>query len=137
MTRVPPRLREEVRERAHWRCEYCHKPEGINGAGHQADHIIPERHTGTTELINLAWACFRCNHAKSTDIASYDVDTKQLTPLYNPRIQDWNEHFRVEPGSAVVMGKTRVGRVTIRILNMNHPTQIAARHVLMESGRWE
>ncbi|HVU14830.1 MAG TPA: HNH endonuclease signature motif containing protein, partial [Phototrophicaceae bacterium] len=66
MTRVPAALREQVRQRAQRRCEYCRKPETSGGFSYQADHIIPEKHLGLTELKNLAWACFKYNNAKST-----------------------------------------------------------------------
>ncbi len=104
MTRVPAALREQVRQRAQRRCEYCRKPETSGGFSYQADHIIPEKHLGLTELNNLAWACFKYNNAKSTDVASYDTETGLLTPLYNPRVQQWSEHF--EMVEQVILGKT-------------------------------
>ncbi len=135
MTRVPAPVREQVRLRAQKRCEYCRKPETAGGFSYQADHVIPEKHLGLTEINNLAWACFKCNNAKSTDIASYDAETSALTPLYNPRVQVWNENFELLEG--VILGKTPVGRVTIRILEMNSPPQIQTRRFLIEAGLWE
>ncbi len=135
MTRVLGALREEVRRRANGRCEYCGKPENVNTFSHQADHIIPERHTGTTEFSNLAWACFRCNNAKGGDIASIDQLTGQLTPYYNPRTQIWAEHFEMNE-TAVITGKTAIGRVTVRLLDMNRERQIEIRRNLIEDGRW-
>ena len=135
MTRVPARLREQVRQRAQRRCEYCRKPETVGGFSYQADHIIPGRHLGRTELSNLAWTCFKCNNSKSVDIASYDEETGVLTPLYHPRTQLWNEHFEMLEG--IILGKTPIGRVTIRILEMNDPQQIEIRRLLAESGLWD
>lgn len=105
-----------------------------NGASHQVDHITPPKHGGTSGLNNLAWACFRRNRNKSTDIASIDEITSELTLLYNPRTQSWEEHFELRDG--VILGKTAVGRVTVRILNVNHPKQVAIRRALIESGLW-
>jgi hypothetical protein len=128
-------MRELVRDRAKGRCEYCGKPEGVNTFSHQVDHIIPENHTGTSEFHNLAWSCLRCNSTKGSEIASYDVVNKQLIPLYNPRIQNWDEHFEMK-ADASIEGKTPVGRVTVRILQMNHLKQLKTRRNLIESGLW-
>jgi hypothetical protein len=73
-------IRQEVRLRADGLCEYCRISERLTHYAHQVDHIIPHRHGGDDELDNLAWACFRCNNAKGTDIATYDFET--ATCLY-------------------------------------------------------
>jgi 5-methylcytosine-specific restriction endonuclease McrA len=48
------RLREAVRQRALFRCEYCQFPERWAELRFQLDHIIPEQHGGRTVLDNLA-----------------------------------------------------------------------------------
>jgi len=123
-----------VRERANERCEYCRKPEIFTSRSYHADHIIPERHGGTTSLHNLAWACFDCNVNKAGDISSYDKITGELVPFYNPRTQSWDEHFELE--STMIKGKTAVGRVTVSLLNINHPDHVATRHYIIEKGYW-
>ena len=135
MTRVPSSLREQVRVRAGKRCEYCHKPEGISAYDHQADHIIALKHGGPTSLDNLAWACFQCNNTKGSDIASYDEVTGNLTPLYNPRTEEWHTHFMMD--GPIIIGKTAIGRVTIRLLQLNHPEQVETRRNLIAAGLWE
>lgn len=112
MTSIPKATREFIRNRADRRCEYCHKPEGVSQFVHTIDHIRALRHEGTSDLDNLAWACFQCNSTKSSDIASYDNNL--LTPLYNPRTQVWDEHFEMD--GAIIIGKTPEGRVTVRTL---------------------
>jgi hypothetical protein len=82
----------------------------------------------------LAWACFQCNVAKGSDVASYDAQTDELTPLYNPRTQEWDDHFELD--GAEIVGKTPVGRVTVRLLQMNHPERIEIRYWLIEAGLW-
>jgi 5-methylcytosine-specific restriction endonuclease McrA len=42
------------------------------------EHIIAEKHGGTTFLENLALACPYCNRAKGTDLGSIDPKTNQL-----------------------------------------------------------
>jgi hypothetical protein len=135
MSPIPSGPRERVRLRANKRCEYCSKPEDANGFSHQVDHIIPERHGGVSDTHNFAWACFRYNNSKGTDIASYDPVTKQLTPLFNPRIQKWDEHFEMDE-DGIIVGTTPVSRVTILILDMNRPRQIEIRRNLIEAGLW-
>ena len=135
MTRLHQSIRNMVRLRAGDRCEYCRKPEAYSPHPPHVDHIIPLKHNGTDDLDNLAWACFQCNVCKGTDFASIDGDADEITRLFNPRTQDWHEHFSLK--GAELVGKTVVGRVTIHILQMNHPDQIETRRILIESSLWE
>lgn len=134
MSRISPVVRAQLRQRAGSRCEYCHKPERVSTYGYHADHIIPLKHGGTSELDNLAWACFECNVSKGENIASYDRTTGKLTPLFHPRTQNWDEHFEFD--DEVLRGKDAIGRVTINILDINHPDQLETRRTLIESGEW-
>lgn len=134
MTSIPGNVREQVRRRASARCEYCHKPEIASAYPHHVEHIIARKHGGSSDPENLAWACFQCNVAKGSDIASYDSETRELTPLYNPRTQHWQEHFEIIGDK--VEGKTAVGRVTARLLQMNQPEQTEVRRLLILSGEW-
>ena len=93
MSRIRSEVREQVRQRAEYRCEYCRKPENFGAHNYQVHHIIAQKHRGTDELDNLAWACFRCNLNKGSDIASYDITDGALVPFYNPRTQQWQDHF--------------------------------------------
>lgn len=93
MSRIPEKLRVFVEERADGRCEYCRKPSGVSAFSHQIEHIIAVKHGGLTEPDNLALACAQCNGHKGSDIASYDDQTGNLTPLFNPRTQQWGDHF--------------------------------------------
>lgn len=134
MSVVSTAVRKLVRERAGERCEYCHKPDNLDTYSPQVDHILPPRHGGNDIVDNFAWACFNCNNHKGTDVASYDPQTNALTPLFNPRAQAWDDHFELV--NALIVGKTAVGRVTIKLLQMNHPRQIEIRQTLIEAGLW-
>jgi len=57
VTHVSPALRRLVRKRAGECCEYCLIPETVTWAAHTLDHIIAEKHGGTTTAENLALAC--------------------------------------------------------------------------------
>lgn len=128
------KIREAVRSRADERCEYCCKPDGFEARKPHVDHILPQKHGGTDELHNLAWACFQCNSYKGPVVSSYDTETGELTPLFNPRTQKWDEHFILE--DAIIIGKSAIGRVSVRIFNMNNPYQLEVRKNLIEAGLW-
>lgn len=120
-----------VRERAGNRCEYCrlhqeHSPLAVL----QIEHINPRKHGGTDVLENLALACIDCNLAKSSNIAGRDPDTSQITALFHPRQNSWDDHFEFR--GAYIVGKTAVGRTTIFVLNMNSDYQLELRATLLE-----
>ncbi len=123
-------LRQLVAERAIYRCEYCLIPESEVLIPHEPDHIIAKQHDGETELENLAFACMHCNRQKGPNIASIDPYSGQVTPLFNPRTQIWAEHFLLE--YAYIQPLTSVGRVTVRLLKLNHPDRIRVRQALIE-----
>ena len=134
MSRVGAAVRDFVRQRASGRCEYCLKPEIVSTYGFHVDHIIPILHGGTSDVDNLAWACFECNVAKGRDIASYDSLTDALTPLYTPRTDSWHEHFVIN--GPEIVGLTAIGRVTVRILALNQADQLIIRANLIDAGYW-
>jgi hypothetical protein len=108
---------------------------GYTFYNHHIDHIIPPLHGGNNELDNLAFACFQCNSAKSSQIASYDFITRELVALFNPRTDDWDDHFEVHDGEMV--GKTPKGRVTVRVLQMNEADELEIRKILISAGVWQ
>jgi hypothetical protein len=55
-------------------------------------------------------------------------ETGQLTPLFNPRVHRWDEHYRLHDGE--ILGLTAMGRVTVRLLQMNRPARIKERLLL-------
>jgi hypothetical protein len=87
---------------------------------------------GETILANLAWSCLHCNKHKGPNIASLDPRTGALVSLFHPRRQEWERHF-AWTGSTLV-GRTRTGRATIRVLAINDPDFTAFRAELMEEG---
>lgn len=132
MTNIPEWLRRQVKERAHDRCEYCLMPDIKQYFHHEPDHVIAEKHGGATSFDNLAWACFSCNRHKGSDIASLDPLSGKVTLLFNPRMQQWRRHFRLNGGCIEPL--TAAGRVTVAILQLNDPVQIQDRLRLMASG---
>jgi hypothetical protein len=125
MTRA---LQDQVRLRAGHRCEYCqlHQDDSPLAALH-IEHIRPVKHGGTDDLENLCLACIDCNLHKGTNLTGFDPQTDELTELYHPRRQSWNEHF--EWRGVFLMGKTAIGRTTISVLNINSNEQVDLRSV--------
>jgi len=134
MTYVPADLRQAVFERAGGRCEYCLYPEEYSFLSFEVEHIVAEKHGGTTTLDNLALACPYCNRHKGTDLGSLDPETQQLTPFFNPRTQQWADHFRLD--GAAIVPLTPEGRVTSAIFQLNHPDRIQERQRLIWAGEY-
>ncbi len=127
-------LRKKVRLRASNCCEYCRLSADDTFFPHEPDHIISEKHGGETISENIALACFDCNRFKGTDIASRDPRTGTLVALFNPRTQNWDEHFEVAEG--VILPTSPVGRATERVLKLNLPQRVEVRTMLFNSGRY-
>jgi hypothetical protein len=128
VTYIPTTLRRQVIERAQNRCEYCLLPADVAFFPHEVDHVIAEKHGGATNLDNLAFACWRCNRHKGSDLTSFDPQTGQLSPLFNPRTQVWTEHFTYESNS--IIGLTPEGRTTVHLLRLNSEERLLERKVI-------
>ena len=133
-TSIPERLRRQVQERAHGRCEYCRIHESDMYYPHEPDHVIAEKHGGATSLENLAWSCFYCNRFKGSDLASIDPISRRVVTLFHPRTQRWHRHFRLN--SALIEGMTASGRATVILLHLNDAERVAYRLGLMEIGHY-
>jgi hypothetical protein len=128
MSYVSASLRRLVTKRAEDKCEYCQFPQAVSLFGFEMEHIIAEKHDGITEADNLALSCPCCNRFKGTDLGSIDPETRQLTPFFNPRLQKWSDHFKVENGTIIPL--TPEGRVTAKILQFNIYERILERNQL-------
>jgi len=126
------RLKAQVRRRARFRCEYCQFPERFAELSFQIDHIIARQHSGKNDTANLAFACFRCNSHKGTNLAGIDPRSGRVIRLFHPRQDAWEENFAWN-GSRL-NGLTPVGRATISVLRINRPDAVLARAALIEEG---
>lgn len=118
---------DAVAKRALHRCEYCHAPESFFNHRFEIEHIIPQARGGSTHLDNLALCCSACNSRKLAFEMGIDVITGQEVPLFNPRTQNWDEHFHFSADGLILEGLTSIGRATIERLDMNHSRQVRAR----------
>ena len=131
LTHVPTALRRQVIERAESRCEYCLLPSDVAFFPHEVDHVVAGKHGGKTDLNNLAYACWRCNRHKGSDLGSIDPQTQSFSLLFNPRTQAWAEHFAFQ-GKQIV-GLTPEGRTTVKLLRLNSEERLAERRSLRGS----
>ncbi len=134
MSKINPETRQIVAVRAHHVCEYCLIAEEDAFFKFQIEHIISRKHSGSSELENLALSCVFCNRYKGSDIASLNPETNELVQFYNPRTMRWREHFYLN--EVIIEPLTEIGEATIRILQMNHDEQILERQVLQRRGRY-
>jgi hypothetical protein len=129
---VPNKLRRQITVRAGGRCEYCLIHQDYQPNAHQVDHIIAHKHRGQTNSRNLALACALCNYYKGSDLASIDPLSGLLTPLFNPRVEEWEDHFELV--GATIVGRTATGRTTVELLRLNEAERLADRQFLIEAG---
>jgi len=130
---IPSGLRQVVVQRAGRRCEYCLLSEEGQEATFHIDHVVPTALGGPNTIGNLALACVSCSLRKGARVAVTDLLTGREVGLYNPRTDEWSQHFRwngvyIEPLSSV-------GRVTVEAMKMNRPLILAIRLEEQSLGR--
>lgn len=125
-------LREFVRQRAGYRCEYCRMPQEYDVLPFQIDHIISLKHRGSSEESNLALSCYNCNAYKSPNIAGIDVETGEVTRLFHPRCDQWAKHFLWD--DSYLLGRTAIGRTTVDVLSINLAQRVELRQILINMG---
>lgn len=101
-----------VEQRAAYRCEYCRK--SLRDEIGEIDHIWPASRGGDDSPSNLALLCARCNRNKGYQISHEDPISHLEVPLFNPRSDAWEEHFRFANGQ--VRGESVVARATATLL---------------------
>ncbi|WP_204102817.1 MULTISPECIES: HNH endonuclease signature motif containing protein [Spirulina sp. CCY15215] len=120
-------LRKRVRKADRDRCAYCLTVETISGISLSFDHIHPLSKGGKTDFENLCLSCRSCNEFKVDITEAQDTLTGEVVNLFNPRTQQWREHFNWSANGTIIEGKTAIGRATVIVLQMNHATIVAAR----------
>ncbi len=126
-----------VRSRARDRCESCHLPQSATPfITFHIEHVIAKQHTpdveDTDSLDRLALACDRCNLFKGPNLSSVDPDTNEIVRLFNPRQENWDDHFELKGG--LIQGKSSTGRATARLLHMNDSRRVDLREQWLEEG---
>jgi hypothetical protein len=100
----------------------------------EIDHIIPQAQGGSDTADNLCLACRRCNAHKSYRTHIPDPQTGRQIPLFNPRTEQWPDHFAWSEDGSQIIGQTPVGQVTIEALQMNDPRIVRTRALWVSAG---
>ena len=116
------------------RCGYCLTSERLTGIRLTIDHIIPVAAGGPTEENNLWLACRACNEFKGIQTQAPDPQTGEMVALFNPRTQNWREHFAWSPDGTLIIGLTACGRATVVALELNHDLIVEARRQWVRVG---
>ncbi len=130
--RLSKATRTKVAERAEFKCEYCMMQEEFLFLSFEIDHIISIKHGGGNEFENLAYTCSHCNQHKGSDLTTFLGSYQNIVPLFNPRLQVWEEHFYAEKG--ILFSKTDIGKATIKLLQMNNPDRVEVREFFQQLG---
>ena len=131
---IPLALRRQVAEEARYRCGYCMTQTLITGVAMQIEHIIPESLDGSSDRSNLWLACATCNLHKAARFSAVDPETMQVVALFNPREQQWSQHFVWADNGIYVSGITPIGRATVEALQMNNPHIVKSRLLWVAAG---
>lgn len=119
---ITPEIRQQVRQRANFACEFCGVAEVDTGGELTIDHYQPQTKGGRDELDNLIYSCARCNQYKS----DYWPSTENDLILWHPRQAAANPHFlELEDGRLHPL--TAIGIFTIKRLRLNRPPLISHR----------
>lgn len=129
---ITQKLKKEVALRANFRCEYCLLSEKVSYFSFHIEHIRSVKHGGKNDFDNLAYCCPDCNFYKGTDVATFLSDEPILVRFYNPRKDDWEEHFDIN--NAMIDGKSEIGIATSRIFKFNEIERLIFRKQLAELG---
>ncbi|MDQ3258600.1 MAG: HNH endonuclease [Acidobacteriota bacterium] len=133
--KLPADIREQVRRRADYLCEYCHINERWQYVHFTIDHLTPSAGGGEETPENLALACFHCNRRKSDKQSGVDRLTGLTVPLFNPRSQQWREHFVWSSDGLRIVPLTAIGRATVELLELNRERVLRIRAADVEVRR--
>lgn len=113
---VSAEVRQHVRERAAFACEFCGVAEADVAGPLTIDHFQPKIHGGTDDLANLIYCCYLCNPFK----ADYWPTKPDEPRLWNPRLEPASDHFLLT-ADGLALPLTPVGDFTVRRLRLNRP----------------
>ncbi|MBD2129236.1 HNH endonuclease [Microcoleus sp. ZQ-A2] len=116
---IPIEVERRVRTAARNRCGYCLSPQHLVMARLEIEHIIPISKGGSNDESNLWLACPLCNRYKSNKTTETDPETGETVRLFNPRTQEWFEHFQWTEDSVRIVGRTPTGRATVAALHLS------------------
>lgn len=134
MSEISLKLKNKIRKDAKNRCGYCQLPQYIIPNMLEMEHLLPLSEGGLDEEENLWLACRNCNSFKSSKTEAVDTETKQTVPIFNPRTQNWEEHFKFSESGTEIFGKTPCGRATVIALRLNFEQAVISRQNWVDVG---
>lgn len=127
-------VERRVRQMAQDRCGYCLSQQQYVFAPLEIEHIVPRALDGTSNEENLWLACPLCNSYKGVQCEGIDPLTHEVVPLFNPRMQKWQEHFAWSEDSTQIVGQTACGRATVIALQLNNIIAVTVRRAWVSAG---
>jgi HNH endonuclease len=121
--------------RARFCCEYCWSQEDYSPDCFSLEHVYPIFLGGGNDEWNLAYSCLTCNGNKHIFTHAIDPLTNILVPLYHPRNDLWELHFKWSEDFLYVIGLTPTGRATIDKLKINRQSVVNLRILLTKFGK--
>lgn len=115
-------LREQIREYAHFSCEFCGVTEVDTGGQLTIDHYQPQSKGGSDDFENLLYCCVRCNQYKM----DYWPERPTDVLLWNPRQEPFSDHF-LQLDDGMLYPLTPVGTFTLQRLRLNRPPLVTYR----------
>jgi 5-methylcytosine-specific restriction endonuclease McrA len=111
---ISSQVRQEIRQRANFACEFCGVTELDTAGQLTIDHYQPKAKGGSDSPDNLIYSCSRCNQYKSDYWPMAETDLF----LWNPRRELAKTHF-LELETGHLHPLTDVGAFTIKRLRLN------------------
>lgn len=119
---IDSKIKELVRQRADFKCEFCGVSEVDTAGKLTIDHYLPISKSGTDDFSNLVYCCVKCNNFKY----NYSPVLATDIPLFNPRTEEYKNHF-ISLQSGILQVITSIGRFTINRLKLNRKLLIQYR----------
>ena len=114
-------IREQIRRRTNFACEFCGVSETDVGGQLTIDHFQPKSKGGEDFLENLLYCCICCNQYKQDYWFVGDEPS-----LWNPRQEPASVHF-LELDTGKLLPLTPTGEFTIKRLRLNRSPLVAYR----------
>lgn len=114
-------MRQQVRQRAGYACEFCGVTEDNAASELTIDHYQPQAKGGSDDFDNLIYSCPKCNSYKSD---YWPLENQPV--LWNPRVDLLSLHF-IEAEDGLLYPLTATGQFTIERLRLNRPPLVSNR----------
>jgi hypothetical protein len=75
-----------------------------------------------------------CNDYKGAQTHAIDPTSGERVPLFNPRTQQWLDHFAWSEDGVYVIGQTPCGRASVDAIQLNNEYVVMARKSWIKAG---